>query len=148
MEEILNQYNLEYTIDDSFIELWRNGRTTKINLPIDDISLTILLDLFCVYSPESTVQLKEKFPFFFEKPEPGETICVKQIGKDIPDSYQIGTFLKFQNDKIICFDENQEKEIECDFYAKFDGVNHPSTSFWHNAKQNHVTYAVMEKELL
>lgn len=131
METLLNKYNLEFTIHETYIELWRNGRTAKINLPIDESLLSVYLDLFCVYSPESTSQLKEKFPFFFQTPKPGDSICVKKIG-DICDVYKIVTFDRFENNKIICF--KNEKELSFDFYSIFDGEHHPSTSFWHNAK--------------
>lgn len=147
VEKILDKYNLEYTFHKSYLELWRNGRTVKLNYPIDLNFIEMYLNDFCVYSPASTSVLKEQFPFYFEEPKPGEWVFVKKADEYI-NCYQIRKFKEFRNGKIVCvkeIDENSETEREYSFYSRYSNDDrHPSTTFWFNGLKNHLTWAVME----
>lgn len=146
IENLLKSFNLDFTINDDMLTVYRNGVLKTFKIPKNLVDLEILLNLFCVYSPASTKELKERFPFFFKKLEPGDRICVSKFGYT-ESMYQIVTFKEISDQKIVGYKSNEEKELYFDFYQHFDGENHPSSNFWFNACQNHITYALMENLL-
>jgi hypothetical protein len=141
--ELLDQYNLEYIINENNIEVSRNGKNMTLNLPMNIVDIEINLNLFCVYSPDPLNKLKENYPFYFETPKHGDLICVKKLGEWV-DVYQTRNFKEFRNGKIVCFKEDENKEKEYEFYSMSDGINHPTTTFWHNGNQEHLTWETLE----
>jgi len=141
----LDKYYVEYFLSDEKIEVWRNGKRYFFNLDFGKSDFDeLIIERLCIESPISFNEMKKSFSEKTEKPKVGEFIAVKKLNELI-DFYKVYKFIRFDGDKIICESKSGNKELSFDFYQIFDGVNHPSTTFWFNSKGNSVPWLVLEK---
>jgi len=155
IKKLLDEYLVEVIENEDYFEIWRNGKMFKIHKDYDDdFTLEVVLMEFCMASPISDKIGKRDFPEFFKKPEKGDYIAVKRFSnsndynynfQNTVSMYSVRKFIEFRDDKIVCENQKGDKESLYDFYQIFDGVNHPSTTFWFNSYHNRVHWLVLEK---